>query len=115
MNNLLFLFVIIILSIHLTSCIPEEIDNRPECEKENYGTVKVINKSSIALVVDVTWTGVATNSEKTIFPGTSVTYNYVPAGIVLVWQKPWPQNDGWSYSEITIHACKTFTFSWVDK
>jgi hypothetical protein len=114
MKNLLFLFILVITVLPWTSCEEDTDYSSPQCEREYYGSVKVTNSSSKLLLVDVTWDGVASNKEKALFPGNSYTYTHVPAGDVLVWQKQNGQTT-WAYDEITVHACKTFEFSWVDK
>jgi hypothetical protein len=114
MKRLLPKFVLILSFIGLifaSSCEP--VDNRPECEKLNQGTVVVKNYTGYSLWVDVTEGSSFENDERRIYNGSSTTYYNIAAGSIRVWAS----YDGvdWVYNNQSLSSCYTLTYTWNSK
>lgn len=91
------------------SCNKE--DPKPDCEINDYGSVKVTNKTGYSLWVDVTWGNVIENDERKISNNASTVYNKIPAGNVEIWGA-FSTND-WTYEVEHLTACEDMTFTWT--
>ena len=89
----------------------EKEDPKPDCEINNYGSVKVTNHTGYPLWVDVTWGDVISNYEKKLNNNASYTYNKVPAGSVEVWGSF--DGDEWVYDVESLTVCEDMTFTWT--
>ena len=106
----IFLLLSFIGLIFISSCEP--VDNRPECEKLNQGTVIVKNSTGYSLWVDVTSGNSFTNDERRIYNGNSTTYYNIAAGSIRVWASY--DDIDWVYNTQSLPSCYTLTYTWYN-
>jgi hypothetical protein len=111
MKKLLSILFLAVALIFVTGVSCEE--EKPLCEQNNFGHVKVINSTSIYIWVDVTEDGDYYNKEVRLAPGTSTTYTMIP-GPLTVWAASDAnrQLDRWDYDEIWLDQCEEYSFTW---
>ena len=97
-----------------TSC-----ERIPECEKENFGTVTVTNKTGERLIVDCQYTyaiDVPSGGEYILANEESVSWNKNPdsqlalSARIFYYPKP-PGTKSMTF--YTLSQCETYSFSWV--
>jgi hypothetical protein len=82
------------------------------CERDNTGTVRVINNFPGVITVDV-WSdflpGDGFMGERTLGIGMSATYNNVPAGSIEIWETD--AYTDWGYWDEYCSQCQTLEFT----
>lgn len=125
MKNLTFLkailaiFAVIVMTIGLNSCGGKKA-NKPDCEKNNTGSVIVTNNTGEVIYVDVsTSDNHYINDERRLANGAKTTYD-IPVGNDIAWGIPasvWTGNSSDDYSwyqlPVTVEQCKTYNVSWT--
>jgi len=80
----------------------------PDCEKNHYGTVTVVNKTGYNAWVDVTWGNVVENYEKLLYNNGSYKYNDIPSGSIEIWIKI----SNWEFNYENLSDCEDMTYTW---
>ena len=115
MKNILRLFILSVLLIFAsTSCTTP--DDRPLCERDNFGHVTVLNGTSFYIWVDVTNPSQTVSyGEVELAHGNSYLYVVTPGSLVIWAQSDYNHANGinsWNSSSETITQCDEFSFTW---
>jgi len=108
MKKLKNILLILIVSTLFLGC--DSLVDKPACEKDQTGSVKVVNNTGYSIYVDVTWGSSTYNSERYVSNGSSSTYNNVPAGTVTIWAS-FDRSD-WTSGYTSVSSCSTKTYTW---
>ena len=107
MKKLLFLFL---LAIAICVGCEKETGPVPDCEIQNTGTLKIVNKTGVGISVSFTYT---LNEEPVwdYLPYGYWIYEDVSAGTVYIWVMR-DGSDYKKYEKITLRTCSYQPFNW---
>jgi hypothetical protein len=106
-STLLIVLVMLVgIQMVMTSC--EEVQEA--CERDNVGTVTVVNETGYSIYTDVTWGDYNTNYEKMLYDNGSYKYSNVQAGSIEIWITF--DGEDWSYNYENLSACEDMTYRW---
>ena len=94
-------------AIIISSCEKKPVI--PPCERDNVGTVTVVNRTGYSIWVDVTWGNIVENYEKLLNNNGSYKYSEIPAGSIEIWAKI----SSWEYDVEYLNACENMTYTWT--
>jgi hypothetical protein len=102
MKKIAFLLsAIAVLILFCVTCEP--IDDRPECEKNNTGSYKVINGAALILYAQIYSDKGGWTEKVLIHQGNSYTFHNVPAGDVELWEEDLASP--WGYWDEYVRQC----------
>ena len=111
-----FLKVALVSLLMICLMILVSCKKKPDCEKNNYGTVVVTNNSETGLWVDVTYSsGDETNDERLLGIGQSTTYIMTP-GAITEWATTvadYAANDNWYTDSYILTQCEIHDTPWI--
>jgi hypothetical protein len=87
---------------------------KPECERNNTGTIKIVNNAPFVIYVDVTENKLGYNDERLLGIGQSTTYT-MPEGTVYCYAASMTNYSAnkWNEKIETCTECQTFTLTWT--
>ena len=96
------LLLVMVLSIGLVSC-----ERKPDCEKNNFGTVRIVNYSGEPVWVDCTQDGQASNEQRILNVDQSTEFQMTPGNINLMILEDWDYPDGnWHGDPYNLAQCE---------
>jgi hypothetical protein len=101
-----FLFVI-------NSCTKTK--EKPECERNNTGSIRITSGVSFDIYVDVTTIQLGYNDVRILHSGQSTDYTDIPAGIIYCYAASQTNydNNKWNEKIESCTQCQNFTLTWT--
>ena len=106
----ILMFLGLIGFIFLAGC-EEIVEQKKDCEMNNYGSVIVKNKTGYTIYVDVTEGSSEYNDERRLSNNGSTTYQKIHAGSIKTWASFTGDVNDWSYRNGRMTSCGEITES----